>query len=599
MAADKTQIVRDRSDGWALAIIGLLLLVQFVVGALTASRLTVTHDEYWHIPIGLSHWKTGRFDVEPLNPPLLRMWGTWPLLFTSAHLNVDELPSDAIQIGDRFLAENLERHERFVIFSRLPMVLLTVATGGLLARWAWEWFGPWSAVLVTWLWSRDPTVLAHGSLMTTDLGATSFWVLTFYCARRWSLHPTWSRTLILGVVLGMAQAAKFTCVLLVPLVVVLWCVECFRNKSAWRLNWKQSLKHWGAVTLTACVCLNAAYLFRGTGTPLRDFQFVSESAQTWQKRFGPLAALPVPLPKDYVVGIDRQKAFMEVDHPVFLDMKWWAKRFPYYYLMTLIYKLPHSTQGLLLWVSLAAIFTGVRSFFAREVSSELTVLCARQEGRRRLSWMLIPPTTLVLVASLSGMQLGIRYILPALPFLFLAIGQLASKWVWPQVRWAEGSVILLLFVCDPWHSHPQYLAYFNELSGGMEHGRFHLLDSNLDWGQDLHELRDAVREERIESLKLAYFGTLPPESLGLVYSLPPSRFPQPGWHAVSVNFVLGRPHMLRDGQGGFRNVGLGEFAYFASFEPKRRIGASIDLFHLTEQDIRNWESGSNDGRGKH
>ncbi|TXT20514.1 MAG: hypothetical protein FD138_4209 [Planctomycetota bacterium] len=150
----------------------------------------------------------------------------------------------------------------------------------------------------------------------------------------------------------------------------------------------------------------------------------------------------------------------------------------------------------------------------------------------------------------------------------------------------------LVLTFDPWRSHPEYLAYFNEFAGGIEGGRFHLLDSNLDWGQDLHELKRFVAEHpEVESLSLAYFGTLPPESLGVRYENPPTRQPRPGWHAVSVNFVMGRPHWTRDGRGGTRSVYPGEdFSYFQFFEPKYRIGASIDMYHLTNEDVRRWHA---------
>ena len=79
---------------WFIVAIAMMLAGQAIVMTLTAARLTVTHDEYWHIPVGLLNWKTGRFDVEPLNPPLLRMCATWPLLFTSAESPLTEPTSD-------------------------------------------------------------------------------------------------------------------------------------------------------------------------------------------------------------------------------------------------------------------------------------------------------------------------------------------------------------------------------------------------------------------------------------------------------------------------------------------------------------------------
>ena len=252
--------------------IAAMLTVQAVTMTLTAARLTLTHDEYWHIPVGLLNWKTGRFDYEPLNPPLLRMWATWPLLFTSAESPRTEPTSDLNRFGDEFLAANNSNIDRFVVIARLPIILLTVAAGALLARWAWAWHGPWAACLVTWLWSRDPTVLAHGSLVTTDAGGAAFWIATLFAAWRFAQRPTARHAVITGLLLGLAQAAKFTNVLLVPLVVGLWLVERWRNAAVESLPWKTLLRRWGTLLLCAWLCLNAAYLFRGTGTAVRDLQ---------------------------------------------------------------------------------------------------------------------------------------------------------------------------------------------------------------------------------------------------------------------------------------------------------------------------------------
>ena len=549
--------------------IAAMLAVQAVVMTLTAARLSTTHDEYWHVPVGLLNWKTGRFDFEPSNPPLLRMWATWPLLFTSADSPRTEPTTDLNRFGDDFLAANREHFDRYVVLARLPIILLTITAGALLARWAWAWHGPWAACLVTWLWSREPTVLAHGSLVTSDVGGAAFWIAALFAVWQFAQRPTTRNGVITGVLLGLAQAAKFTNVLLVPLVVGLWCVERWRNGSVEPLARRAAWQRWGVLLLSAWLCLNLAYLFRGTGTSLRDFQFASQSARAWQQRLG---SLPVPLPRDYVTGIDRQKAVMESDHAVFLDGELSTTGFGHYYLMTLLYKWPHSLHLLLLWTAIQTV-------------------CARGAlAWRRRMWCLLPTALMLLVASSSGMQLGIRYVLPAIPLLLLFIGEIAAGWTWPQTRCRPLVVGAYLLLCDPWSSHPEYLAYFNTLAGGSDGGRFHLLDSNLDWGQDLHELKRFVaRKPQIQSMSLAYFGTLPPESVGLGTENPPTRQPQPGWHAVSVNFVMGLPGGTRNGHGGIRAVYPGDdFSYFQFFKPKYRVGASIDVYHLTDADVRRW-----------
>jgi hypothetical protein len=87
---------------------------------------------------------------------------------------------------------------------------------------------------------------------------------------------------------------------------------------------------------------------------------------------------------------------------------------------------------------------------------------------------------------------------------------------------------------------------------------------------------------------LAYFGTVPPSAVGLKHRAPPSWQPEPGDYAVSVNFVMGRPHVIADGAGGSRAVDLHEFGYFRFFEPVTRIGYSIDVYHLTAEDVAAW-----------
>jgi hypothetical protein len=144
--------------------------------------------------------------------------------------------------------------------------------------------------------------------------------------------------------------------------------------------------------------------------------------------------------------------------------------------------------------------------------------------------------------------------------------------------------------------HPHHLAYFNGLAGGPLLGRAHLVDSNLDWGQDLRALKAWLERrngEPISNLRLAYFGMLPPRSLGIDYTLPPSRVPEPGWYAVSVNFVQGRPHLVRDRTGASHAVGLDEFGYLRFFPTSRvaTIGYSIDVYHLTPFDIARWYAG--------
>src|SRR5207247_2123563 len=125
--------------------------------------------------------------------------------------------------------------------------------------------------------------------------------------------------------------------------------------------------------------------------------------------------------------------------------------------------------------------------------------------------------------NLSSLQLGVRYILPALPLLVLIAGQ-TGRWIGRADDRGRSRIIVALaaLTLASARFHPHHIAYFNELAGGPDGGRNHLVDSNLDWGQDLNGLRDWIDRNRVGEIGLAYFGSVPPAALGIRYHLPPS-----------------------------------------------------------------------------
>jgi hypothetical protein len=320
--------------------------------------------------------------------------------------------------------------------------------------------------------------------------------------------------------------------------------------------------------------LNAGYLFRGSFSTLRSYDLQSGALRGVAHRLQSIAGMPVPLPRDYVEGLDHQRHVMEQKHPVFLDGEWSEMGFAHYYLWGLFYKLPHPLQLLSLVTLLWLVIPGG---IARRPSVQLMIL--------------VPAVVMIGVAEGSPMQLGIRYVLPAIPFLILFASQSA--------RWLDYKIFpfrtLTTAVLAAWmllsvRYHPHHLAYFNELAGGPLGGREHLLDSNLDWGQDLGGLKEILDKRGWGEIGLAYFGTVPPSALGIAYHIPPSRIPQPGRFAVSVNFEQGRPHWVLPPRSKIRPVDINEFAYFRFFAPIARIGYSIDVFELSRDDIARWKT---------
>lgn len=573
-----------------------LLSIQAALGISAAAQLTPTHDEYWHLPIGLLNLKTGRFDFDDLNPPLCRMLAALPLTLTSAQTGDVSQYHDPQGWGDVFIAENREHYQRWFTLGRSMIVLLSALGGLALALWARELFGDGAGVLAALFWACEPNLIAHGSLVTTDMGAAAFFVFALYAAWRFARRPSWGRGLLCGGLLGLAQLAKFTALVLYPIVLVFVLVVLFDSRaeadpstspgsspSRQRPGALKVVGIWVAALALSVVVWNAGYLGRGSFATASSYNFQSRALKRMVARWPLLGRLPLPVPRDYVSGLDHQRQIMEQKHPVYLDGQWSEDGFPGYYIWALFYKLPHALQLLdllvLLWL----------------------VMPAGQPRRWATQAVILLPALVVLVvAETSPMQLGIRYVLPVIPFAILFASQ-AAQWLdWRQfpARCLATTVLAAAMLLSVRY-HPEHLSYFNELAGGPLGGREHLLDSNLDWGQDLGGLQKYLAQQtngqdvngrlgKNGEIGLAYFGTVPPSALGIRYHLPPGNLPQPGRYAVSVNFEQGRPHWVRTPAGAIQLVNIDQFAYFGFFQPIARIGYSIDVFDLSERDVADW-----------
>lgn len=549
---------------WGLLAL-VLLIVHLLAASSTASYCTVTHDEYWHVPVGLLNVRHARFDLDNLNPPLGRMLAGLPLMFSATTPPPPESPYEDIwRYGDEFEAANHSRYHQWIFLARLPVVLCSALFAVLAAHWSARLFGFAGGMATFALWTLSPSIVSMAALATNDLLVSGLFLTTLFVAWSATQNGRWTAPFTLGLCVGLACLVKFTGLLLFALApaTLLICGRLLRPQRAF--SWLCRAVVISCVT--AVLVINAGYLFQGSLLPVGDYAFASRSCQTIQS-FSPTPQFPVPLPRDFLLGVDHQRSMMESDHPVYLDGEWSRQGFRSYFLWVLAWKLPHAVQ--------LAVLTA------------LLLACSRhgRPHRRTLALTLgLPAMVLLVIGSLSSMQLGLRYILPALPCLYVLCGLTfdpASRSL--RVLRYVTLAGLCLSVLALRH-HPQHIGYFNELSGGPEQGWRRLSDSNVDWGQDLRAFAAyAADHPEIQDLKFAYFGTFPPGRLGLTYRLPPSE-PEPGWYAISVNLMQGRPNPVRLADDQVQNVFDDPFLYLRSFEPVKRIGA-IHVFHVTEQDI--------------
>ncbi len=538
----------------------MVLLIWLTLAVHTVFSTSVTHDEIWHLPAGLRGWN-GDFTPDRVNPPLSRLWSAFPVrlcgMTASAATNADDL-------GNQFVAEH-DDFLRWYYLGRLFNLLWPCAVAVLLYIWSCQAIGLIAGRITLLCFLCDSNVFGHGALVTPDSAAMFGFLLTSYCLTRWLNQPTWRAAVFLGLALGLLQAAKFHGLVFYPVVIACGAVVIYRQNQG-RLSVAGQV---GLALLLSLAVLAVCFGGQRVGEPVGDFVFVSRRMQNLQSTLQILKSFPVPFPADYMLGIDRQLLTMESPHPVFLDGIWQLHGFHDYFAKALAYKLSHGFQLLILCGVVAAWRNRGRG----------------QPWRGLAVWA--PVALLFITASFSDLQLGLRYVLPIVPACALLAGrslELLPSFSPAAQRFLQA--VILIALLSSWRFHPHHLSYFNEFAGGPIGGRSHLLDSNLDWGQDLLRARDFIAAHRDENPRFVYFGTVDPRRVGIQAELPPSRSPEPGLHLVSVNFVMGRPHMVRLPDGTHRAVDVHEFSYFRVFEPVARCGYSIDVYRITEEDIR-------------
>ncbi len=185
------------------------------------------------------------------------------------------------------------------------------------------------------------------------------------------------------------------------------------------------------------------------------------------------------------------------------------------------------------------------------------------------------------------MQLGFRYIMPVLPLLACACGVAMNGGAELESQFPVGrDRLVAVGLLSVWRFHPHHLSYFNELAGGPAGGRHHLVDSNIDWGQDLLRAKAVIERYPNEPVRMAYFGQVDPQLVGIHSDIPPSRHFEPGLYLISVNYVMGRPGTVRDPQGAVSRWISTNSRYFQLMKPTEHVGYSIDLYRVTPEAIQ-------------
>jgi 4-amino-4-deoxy-L-arabinose transferase-like glycosyltransferase len=545
----------NRQERMRIAIVLGAFAIAFA--SLTVSSYvgkSATADEPINLTAGYTMLKLKDYRIHPDNMPLLRMWAALPLLaMRDVQLNTNSpawVSSSRLQFSHDFLYKDNDA-DRMLYRARFMNVLLGVVLGALLFSWAREWFGFWPAAIALLLFATEPNILAHTSLVTTDIGVTCFMFGTVYFAWRFAQRLSVGNLAGLTVFFVLGAVSKFTALLLLPILLILLLV-----RPLWGESWHARALRTAATLLwlafSTYIAVWAVYSFRYAPTPNgHPFDF---SDNAWVLGRAPRLAVFVHwidahhlLPNACTQGFLLEQARGQ-RWPAYLAGRFSMEGWWYYFPIVFLIKTPIAL--------LVLFFAGLG-------------LCVRQRANfwKRGIFALLPLVVGFAAAIGSKLDVGLRHILPLYPFVLLVASAAVSALLERRSRclcFVVG-VLCAAQIAELAAVYPHNLAFFNQLVGGPRNGYEWLADSNIDWGQDLKTLKRWMERHDVTRINLSYFGSADPAYYGIECTyLPGSPFfaqdrvgdpVLPGYVAVSIHNLTGaglagnpfyRPLLLRE-----------------------------------------------------
>lgn len=551
----------------AVALLGLMAALMFA----SAWNDTVTHDEAAHLGAGYAYLRKADYRLNPEHPPLMKDLASFPLLLIDLrvdwnHKSWTEDPFGQWDFGERLLFQSGQDADALTRATKAPIILFTVALGGVIFAWTRKQFGSAAALLALVLYTLSPTFLAHGRLVTTDVGAAAGFFIGTVGFLRFLKSPTRRNVVLAGLAMGFAFLTKFSTIVLLPvalLLAVVWVlvqkyparrsflrcrtrtggsfVVAFRPPQKVRALWR-TLARTVCVFGIASLVIYAVYLHHTWNYP--------PQRQRTDTEFHLIGHGVGHTPKNIVLWAS--------DKP---GLRPWAG-----YFSGLFQGIQRSAEGNRPFFLGKIYETGSRLYFpfvylvkeplALHVLTILALVFALSRVRRPVSpreWLEARFTEfafLVVIAFYwcvsirSNLNIGVRHVLPTFPFLYILVANQVTV-LYRRLLGKPAAIRAFRFVLGAllaWQAatvlrvHPSYLAYFNEMAGGPDGGYRYVTDSNLDWGQDLKRLAEFVETRGIPEIHLDYFGAAVPAYYlkGKYRGLSSCLEPQKGWVAVSA-----------------------------------------------------------------
>ena len=565
-----------RSSRAFQVILVTLLFSQALLLAYLSWSTSPNRTEVGHIGAAVYLWHTGQLDVFHVNPPLVRAVAGAPItLFCKPNYDwtgYSPRPQDRSEwrLGGAFVEKNeLDNLRLYIFLARAACIPLILLGGYFGCRFASELYGQWSGITFLILWTFSPLILGWGATICPDVHAASIGIIGLYTFWHWLKNPTWKKATIAGICLGLMPLTKITWVIAFPIWVILWAI-CLPFKKKRQIT---------VIVLLGIYTISMGYLFDGSLRPLKDYKFISSTLTGMEiikgksasvgNRFADswLGHIPVPLPAEFVQGIDTQKIDFERGMESYAHGTWSERGWWWYYGYVLLLR---ETLGV--WaLTVLALF--VTCFYRSASASH-----ASASWRDELTILIPLLLTFAFISSQDGLSINPRYVVLILPLLYVFISKVVSA-TFAVCRLL--SVVLLAWVVGSSMSfYPYSMSYFNELAGKPINYPKYLLGSNIDWGQDAYALKAWVEKHPEASppdkkaLYISYSSPISLEKLGIKTEGTVPMEPTAGWMLVGVNELFTKEKKLD---------------WLFQHEPVDMIGYSIWIYHITPEDVERYD----------
>ncbi|MDR3741230.1 MAG: glycosyltransferase family 39 protein [Terracidiphilus sp.] len=489
------------------AVVVGLIAIQAFMTVFLIHRESLTFDEGNHSFAGYMMWHTGDYGLNPEHPPLVKLLAALPTL--GRQLWVPEFKhrdfkTEAYIDGGEWFARNDGDRNQLVFQMRLAAGILVPLLSLAIFFFARECFGDWAGLIALALVAFDPNVLSQSALVTTDIGVSFFFVASTWCFYRYVKQPTWTRLIVASLVAGLLLATKHSGILLAPIMLLLIAFEVATAQKAVRTRTALRLSGaFGFIVVVAVFVLWSFYGFRFAARP--DGLQMSTTLADFVASRGPHVSAVINgmarlhlLPESYLFGM--------------VDVARMADHYPTFIFGT---NYPHGVwwyfpSVVLIKTSLGLLALSLLVFFA--------LATGKLKFNRELAFVFIPALVYLLTAVVFGMNIGARHLLPFYGFLFILGAAGAAALGKSNRRWSIACAVLVFaHIISALAVYPYPMAYANEAFGGPANVHNLLSDANVEWGEQLFEVKAWQDRHPNEECWFAYFvyPVINPETYGI------------------------------------------------------------------------------------